>query len=87
LGQLDVKAVVGVVAFAELAEVAGRGESGRIGGCQGSGLGYGFFLGILNLLLELEAFEADVFPAEDLVVVGDTWSQGRRKAGVKWRRS
>lgn len=87
LGQLDVKAVVGVVALAELAEIAGRGKFCRMGGGQGSSPGYGFFLSILNLLLELEALEAEVFIAEDLVGAGGTWSQGRRKAGVKWRRS
>ena len=70
LGQLYVKAVVGVVPLAELAEIAGRGKFCRMGGGQGSTPGYGFFLSILNLLLELEALEAEVFIAEDLVGAG-----------------
>lgn len=71
-GQLDVLLVVRVVHLAQLAEVSRRVELGGVLPARTRGLDNRFFLGILNLLLEFEAFKAEVFPAELLIGRGDT---------------
>ena len=82
-GETDVLLVVDVVGFAELAVVAGR-ACFLVVLCGSQAYFYnGFFLGILNLLVEANPLKAGVFFTESLSGRRDTSSQGRRKAGVK----
>lgn len=82
-GKADVLLVVDVVGFAELAVVAGRScFLVVLSSCQAYFYN-GFFLSILNLLVEANPLKASVFFTESLSGTKDTSSQGRRKAGVK----